>query len=565
MKRLTYTQYWISFLIVLAQTFSSWGASPPPEDLVPTPVPNPSPTPYAAWTNGPSDQANYFPIGVWLQSPFRAVQYKAAGMNLYIGLRNGPTEAHLADLTQAGMPVMCAQNSYARDHLDNSIIVGWTQIDEPDNAKKFATYWESNPSLIAEAWPEYAGQSWGTWGPPASPTQVTNSYLEMKGFDDSRPVFMNLSQGVAWDEWVGRGVRTGHMEDYPLYAKGGDILGFDIYPVVSTRPEIAGELWRVPYGTQRLRGWDEEKPTWAFIECTHINNATVKPTPSQVRSEVWMALIFGARGIVYFVHQFQPSFIEAALLADPEMLLAVTAINAQIQSLASVLAQPSITSNVEVVSAIINTPVRAMIKQHDGAMYIFSAAMYDEPTVATFNISGVQAPLSVEVLGEGRTLVATNGVFSDAFGSNDVHIYRAEILESEYQAWASSYGLANAMADKDYDVEADGMDNFLEYVLGGNPTNNDARVIQPTAKLVNGVAWEYVYRRQRDAVTLQLTYDLQYKADLGDPNWVSSLGLFETGTKAADSTFDVVTNTIPLEMLPGVDKSFIKLEVRGSF
>ncbi len=30
-----------------------------------------------------------------------------------------------------------------------------------------------------------------------------------------------------------------------------------------------------------------------------------------------MSLIFGSRGLIYFVHQFKPKFIEAALLADP--------------------------------------------------------------------------------------------------------------------------------------------------------------------------------------------------------------------------------------------------------
>ena len=40
-----------------------------------------------------------------------------------------------------------------------------------------------------------------------------------------------------------------------------------------------------------------------------------------------MALIHGSRGLIYFVHQFEPRFIEAALLEDPQMLTAVTALN----------------------------------------------------------------------------------------------------------------------------------------------------------------------------------------------------------------------------------------------
>ena len=54
-----------------------------------------------------------------------------------------------------------------------------------------------------------------------------------------------------------------------------------------------------------------------------------------------MALIHGSRGLIYFVHQFKPKFNEHALLDDPEMLAAVTAINRQIRDLAPVLNSPT--------------------------------------------------------------------------------------------------------------------------------------------------------------------------------------------------------------------------------
>jgi len=56
--------------------------------------------------------------------------------------------------------------------------------------------------------------------------------------------------------------------------------------------------------------------------------------PHHVRAEVWMGIVHGSQGLIYFVHQFQPKFVEAALLEDPEMLAAVTQINRQIHKLA---------------------------------------------------------------------------------------------------------------------------------------------------------------------------------------------------------------------------------------
>src|SRR4029079_18605856 len=93
----------------------------------------------------------------------------------------------------------------------------------------------------------------------------------------------------------------------------------------------------------RLRKWsNDRKIVWNCIECTHISNPRAKATPHQVKAEVWMSLIHGSRGLIYFVHQFQPKFNEHALLDDPEMLAAVSALNHQVHDLAPVLNSPDV-------------------------------------------------------------------------------------------------------------------------------------------------------------------------------------------------------------------------------
>lgn len=67
-------------VLVLALEFSAQAAE----------VANPSP--YATWEHGPSCDAGFFPIGVWLQNPQKAQRYSDAGFNLYVGLWRGPTE-----------------------------------------------------------------------------------------------------------------------------------------------------------------------------------------------------------------------------------------------------------------------------------------------------------------------------------------------------------------------------------------------------------------------------------------------------------------------------------------
>ena len=137
-----------------------------------------------------------------------------------------------------------------------------------------------------------------------------------------------------------------------------------------------------------------------------------------------MSLIHGSMGLIYFVHEWQPKFDEAALLHDPEMLRAVTAINRQITELAPVLNSPTVGDAVQVSSSDPQVPVAAMLKRHAGASYLFAVAMRNGNTTATFTLKGLAGEKTVEVLGEERSLSARNGTFSDSFKSWAVHGYR---------------------------------------------------------------------------------------------------------------------------------------------
>jgi hypothetical protein len=366
---------------------------------------SPAASPYRQWKNGPAPDAGFFPLAVWLQSPNRAKQYRQAGLNLYVGLWKGPTEDQLTAMKKAGMKVICHQNEVGRRHLEDPTIVGWMHGDEPDNAQ-----------------PLRQGNG---YGPPITPAKIVEDYRRLRTADPTRPVLLNLGQGVAWDNWVGRGVRRNHPEDYPEYLKGCDIASFDIYPVVHDNPAVSGKLWYVGHGVERLVNWTAgERIVWNCLECTRIDNPDRKPTPEQVRCEAWMSLVSGSRGLIYFVHQFKPVFREAALLDDPEMLAAVTVLNRQITALAPVLNGLSLQNGARVQSTNAEVPVAFMMKRHQGATYLFAVPMREGKTTATFTLDQSPAETRVLVLSENRELVAKQGVFSDAFGPWEVHLYR---------------------------------------------------------------------------------------------------------------------------------------------
>ncbi|MBT3341618.1 MAG: hypothetical protein HN712_09245 [Gemmatimonadetes bacterium] len=360
-------------------------------------------SPYSAWSNGPNTDPAYFPIGVWLQSPGNAEAYRNIGVNLYVGLWQGPTEQQLSDLAAAGMQTICPLNDVGRQHLDDHTIVAWMHGDEPDNA---------------QALPE------GGWGDAVPTASIQSDYTDIREQDPTRPVWLNLGQGVANDEWVGR---AAPRETYPGYVAGTDIVSFDVYPISGIRKQDGEQyLWWVAKGVDSLRHWgSDEKVVWNVIETTRINSER-GPTPAQVDSEVWMSIIHGSQGIVYFAHEWNPVFREARLLEDEAMRQGVAATNARIHSLAPVLNAGPGMVEVTVTTDDAQIPVDVMTRQVDGDLYVFAVGMRQGGVSATFSLAGagVDALSKIEVVDESRTLPLAEAVFVDHFEPYDVHIYR---------------------------------------------------------------------------------------------------------------------------------------------
>jgi len=361
------------------------------------------------FSRGLSSDPNYFPIAVWLQDPSQAMRYKSAGINVYVGLWRGPTEQQLAQLKSAGMRLFCSQNRVALTHLDDPTIAGWMQEDEPDNAQ--------------EVRDPVTGKR--HYGAPVKPSKVVEIYQKMHQLDPTRPVMLNLGQWVANRDWNGRG-SEGKPSDYLTYVQGGDILSFDVYPIASyEKPNYQDYLWLVAKGVDQLREWGgPDKTVWNALECTHIGNADRQANPVQVRTEVWMSIIHGSRGIIWFVHQFKPKFDEHALLDDPKMLAAVSAINAQIHQLA-----PAINSkepaDVKVVSSNTEVPIDILARKSQGATYVFAVAMRNAASTGAFTLGGKSAH-QAEVLGENRRVEVKDGRLTDSFAPFAVHLYKID-------------------------------------------------------------------------------------------------------------------------------------------
>ena len=348
---------------------------------------------YRKWSNGLRSDNAFFPIAVWLQSPDTAAQYKAIGVNVFVGLWRGPTEEQLKKLTEAGMTVIAGRPRGSRSIPGDSIIRGWMHNDEPDNA-------QAKPG--------------GGWGSCILPPVVVEGYRAMKAADETRPIYLNLGQAIANRTWPGRGdICGGHDEHYPEYIRGADIVSYDVYPVNSKVP-----LYYVADGIDRLRKWaNYEKPVWNWIETTAIRGGT-KPTPAQIRAEVWLSIVHGSMGVGYFCHQFRPTEDAAAPLHDAETRQALASIDEQVTALAPVLNTRPVGNGVKVSS---EAQIDTMLKRHGGATYLFAVSRGEG--TARFDLRDC-GDVAATVLAESRTVRVKRGRFEDRFGEYQVHIYK---------------------------------------------------------------------------------------------------------------------------------------------
>jgi len=129
-----------------------------------------------------------------------------------------------------------------------------------------------------------------------------------------------------------------------------------------------------------------------------------------------------------------------------------------------------------------------------------------------------------------------------------------------YNEWALSFGLlgadTNGNADVEYGGLGDGLDNLMEYALGGNPTNDDAAAVSPDTFMVDaaGTNWFYHVHNQNTDTDLTFTVGattnlVATAADTNDVEWI--------GETAESGGFKSVTNRTEMT----TDAKFIKLEV----
>lgn len=396
--------------------------------------------PRIAWEGGPAyydkfPQAkargwadpNFFPIAVWgatVENDRDISVDKDIGLNTYLELYG---KVNFEAIRRGGMSAIHGQ----RDPAIGDESVGWFLADEP----------------------EQFGQS---------PGQVLN-YLRTRAGqlpNDGRLRFTNFTGNMIFPNFSpGTGVAADWIEI-------NDVTSLDIYWYARDlvcSGSIAGEIWkdgsgaRQPHGggyndlsmaechrssnygyqveAQRRIAAEKGKmePVWTFVENGDPFEGADhhEITPDQMAGAIWSSLIHEARGVVYFNTSFNgcvsSNNFRHPVYYNSRCYVAMRAraklVNDQIRQLAPVL-------NTQSYLYSFNGQLDTMLKEHDGAFYIFAMPGGIKGGSATGRHRLKLPPglngSTVEVLFEGRTIpIDSNREFADSFDAEySYHIYR---------------------------------------------------------------------------------------------------------------------------------------------
>lgn len=189
----------------------------------------------------------------------------------------------------------------------------------------------------------------------------------------------------------------------------------------------------------------------------------------------------------------------------------------------------------------------------DGSNYTGGSA--EIPLFTTVNVDNLPADPAAAFV----TTNFTDGITATITADEVANTVILTITAIGFDSWAQNFGLTGVDALPETDVEPDGLDNLMEYALGGNPTNDDAAVVSPKTYTEDDGGTDYFYHvsdQRTDDPTL--TFSLGTKTSLPftsvwDTNDVSSVG-----ESAISNNYKTVTNRTEASS----SAKFIQLEVQ---
>lgn len=361
----------------------------------------------------------FFAIGIYSipksNEPFK--ELSEAGFNLVrCGSKDELDEANKYDL-KAWIPL--------GDRLDLS--------KETENRKEWINSrineLRTHPALMA--WESMDEPAW-TWKKPGEPRAsadgLTQGHKFVKELDPNHLLWINHAPRNTYKT----------LAKFSQYA---DVIACDVYPVISRDIDADKTYAIMPNGKQtdlanqtiscvgeyvdKLRKTANGKQaTWLVAQGFAWDNEQnpknpLYPTYQEMRFMAYNAIMHGVDGILYWGAHSMPQ--------PSEHWSNLKKVTRELADLSDIILAPSIESNIsmdyEEMGFSIDRGIEIMLKDYEGAIYMFAANTTIGPAKVTFSDMPFSKG-SLAVLSEGRNLDVSESSFQDTFAPYDVHIYR---------------------------------------------------------------------------------------------------------------------------------------------
>lgn len=206
------------------------------------------------------------------------------------------------------------------------------------------------------------------------------------------------------------------------YGACADVIWIDPYPVPDRPVSYVAECIA---GARKAVG--DRKPVWGVLQAFDWNvwrkgriDGVHRPTPEEERCMTYLALVHGAKGIIYWAYASS----KYRMNDYPEHWAAMKALAGELRTLSPALLVPDSKRKLAVSGA--GDGIDVMIKEVDGAAYVFAVNGGEKALKASFDLTGCRAE-SGEVMFEKRELPVSGGAWSDAFEPLGVHVYKLKL------------------------------------------------------------------------------------------------------------------------------------------
>ena len=324
------------------------------------------------------------------------------------------------------------------------------------NAQAYAAALASNPNLLGWTWDDEPNLGGGAGNTPAQNLQAITDAV--RGIDPNHLHFQNLGNS-------GSGADNSHLTSrqnflYPNLSDAlqvayprmiAEVYSSDYYPFIYQKKDSAtlatwlstlDSLQKYTFGLVPWMSFIEAGIQRCYDPPACLNGTGsgapagidpgLGPTADQLKMEAWLAVIHGMKGTSWWgPEQSYYTYIDADHKA------AMAAFTSAVTTLRKVILSGVPARTVTTNSTRVGNRVDAMVRDSGSDVWVFAARVTEcEPgstlplacesnTISTeFMVSGLSQSRTVSVWGESRSVSALNGVFSDSFAPNTVHIYQ---------------------------------------------------------------------------------------------------------------------------------------------